>query len=187
MNVSGPTNPSERPADNSADEVILVDADDRPLGTMAKLEAHRLGLRHRAISVVVRDRHSRLLLQQRAAGKYHSAGLWTNTCCSHPRPGEATIDAASRRLSEEMGFTCPLTFLFSTHYRADVSNGLIEDEIVHVFRGRFDGTPDPDPREVANWCWKTPEEVARDMDERPDRYTVWFREYRRQFWPAMTE
>jgi isopentenyl-diphosphate delta-isomerase len=172
-------------SDNSADEVILVDEHDRPLGTMAKLEAHRRGLRHRAISVIVRDRDNRLLLQQRAAAKYHSGGLWTNTCCSHPRPGEATIEAARRRLGEEMGFTCELTFLFSTHYRADVSRGLIEDEIVHVFGGRFDGTPDPDPLEVGEWCWKEPAEVARDLDQNPEKYTVWFREYRHRFWPAM--
>jgi isopentenyl-diphosphate delta-isomerase len=174
-----------RRADNSADEVILVDEQDRPLGTMGKLEAHRRGLRHRAISVIVRDKHNRLLLQRRAAGKYHSGGLWTNTCCSHPRPGEETIDAASRRLEEEMGFACPLTLLFTTHYRADVSGGLIEDEIVHVFGGRFDGTPQPDPHEVSDWCWKAADEVARELDERPGLYTVWFREYRRRFWPAL--
>jgi isopentenyl-diphosphate delta-isomerase len=176
--------PSGR-SENSDDEVILVDADDRPLGTMTKLEAHRRGLRHRAISVVVRDRHNRLLMQQRAGGKYHSGGLWTNTCCSHPRPGEATIDAANRRLIEEMGFTCPLTPLFTAHYRAEVSRGLIEDEIVHVFGGTFDGVPDPDPAEVAAWCWKDADAVAREVDERPERYTVWFREYRRRFWDAM--
>ena len=174
-----------RRSENSADEVILVDQHDRPLGTMGKLEAHRRGLRHRAISVIVRDRTNRLLLQQRAAGKYHSGGLWTNTCCSHPRPGENTIDAAHRRLAEEMGFTCPLTLLFTTHYRAAVPGGLIEDEVVHVFGGRFDGIPDPDPHEVADWRWKAPEAVAREIDELPDIYTVWFREYRRRFWPAM--
>src|SRR5262245_57873556 len=182
-----PTLPDSRPhrSENSGDAVILVDGDDRPVGTMGKLEAHRRGLRHRAISVIVRDRENRLLLQQRAAGKYHSAGLWTNTCCSHPRPGEDTIDAARRRLAEEMGLNCPLTHLFTTHYRAAVSGDLIEDEVVHVYGGRFDGEPDPDPHEVSAWCWKTPDEVARDMDARPDAYTVWFREYRRRFWSAM--
>ena len=184
-NLREPSKSDSSRSENSADEVILVDEHDRPLGTMGKLEAHRRGLRHRAISVIVRDRHNRLLLQQRAAEKYHSGGLWTNTCCSHPRPGETTIEAARRRLDEEMGFTCELTFLFSTHYRADVSRGLIEDEIVHVFGGRFDGTPDPDPVEVADWCWKEPAELARDLDQNPDKYTVWFREYRRRFWPAM--
>ncbi len=133
-------------ADTSGDEVILVDANDAATGILGKLEAHRLGLRHRALSVVLRDGAGRLLLQQRAAGKYHSGGLWTNTCCSHPRPGEDIAEAAVRRLDEEMGIVCPLTFRFSTHYRAPVSNGLIEDEIVHVFVGRFDGAPHPDPR-----------------------------------------
>jgi len=187
MNRSKPTLPprTQRRTDNSTDEVILVDAHDRATGTIAKLEAHRQGLRHRALSVIVRDRNQRLLLQQRAPGKYHSGGLWTNTCCSHPRPGEETIDAAHRRLGEEMGFTCPLTLLFSTHYRAEVSNGLIEDEIVHVFGGRFDGVPNPDPLEVSAWCWKNAEEVAGDVDARPHLYTVWFREYRRRFWPAI--
>ena len=175
----------QRHSDNAADQVILVDAHDRPLGTMGKFAAHQQGVRHRALSVIVRDRHNRLLLQRRAAGKYHSGGLWTNTCCSHPRPGEETIDAAHRRLTEEMGIACPLTFLFSTHYRADVSNGLIEDELVHVFGGSFDGTPQPDPLEVSDWCWKAADEVAREVEQRPELYTVWFREYCRRFWPAI--
>jgi isopentenyl-diphosphate delta-isomerase len=172
-------------ADNSADHVILVDADDRELGTMGKLEAHRRGLRHRAISVIVRDGQNRLLMQQRASAKYHSGGLWTNTCCSHPRPDEDTPDAASRRLTEEMGFSCPISFLFVTHYRADVSNDLVEDEVVHVFGGRFDGAPNPDPSEVSDWRWMTPEETARDIEARPELYTVWFREYCRNFWREM--
>jgi isopentenyl-diphosphate Delta-isomerase len=169
-------------ADNSADHVILVDADDRQIGTMGKLEAHQRGLPHRAISVIVRDSQNRLLLQQRAAGKYHSGGLWTNTCCSHPRPGEATVDAARRRLLEEMGINCDLAFLFATHYRADVGNGLIENEIVHVFGGRFDGTPDPDPSEVSHWRWVTSDEMAQDIAARPEIYTAWFRIYCRDFW-----
>jgi isopentenyl-diphosphate delta-isomerase len=172
-------------ADNSADHVILVDADDRPLGTMGKLAAHQQGLRHRAISVIVRDADNRLMLQRRAHGKYHSGGLWTNTCCSHPRPGEDTLDAAQRRLAEEMGFTCPLSFLFVTHYRADVGNGLIEDEVVHVFGGRFDGTPRPDTSEVSEWRWVTPDEMACDIAARPELYTAWFRVYCRDFWREM--
>src|ERR1700751_3508150 len=128
-------------SENSADDVILVDAEDRPLGPIGKMEGNQPGLRPRAISVIVRDRHNRLLLQRRALEKYHSGGLWTNTCCSHPRPGEDTQDAAARRLEQEMGFTCALTHLFTTHYRAEVPGGLIEDEVVHVFGGRHDGTP----------------------------------------------
>jgi isopentenyl-diphosphate delta-isomerase len=172
-------------ADNSADHVILVDADDRQVGTMGKLEAHQRGLRHRAISVIVRDAGNRLMLQRRAHGKYHSGGLWTNTCCSHPRPGEDTLDAAQRRLAEEMGFKCPLSFLFATHYRAQVSNDLIEDEVVHVFGGRFDGTPNPDPSEVSEWRWVTPDEMVRDIEARPELYTVWFRTYCRNHWREM--
>jgi isopentenyl-diphosphate delta-isomerase len=135
--------------------------------------------------VIVGDGNGRFLLHRRAAGKYHSAGLWTNTCCSHPRPGEATSDAAARRLNEEMGLTCPLHFLFTTHYRAPVSHGLIEDEIVHVFGGRFDGAPQPDPAEVSEWCWKPPSELAREMAERPESYTVWFQKFCRDFWTEL--
>lgn len=168
--------------DNSSDDVIIVDCNDVPIGTAPKLEAHRNGLRHRAISVVIGDRRGRILLHRRAAGKYHSGGLWTNTCCSHPRPGERTSDAAVRRLVEEMGICCPLALMFSMNYRADVSNGLIEDEIVHVFGGRFNGTPVPDPLEVSDWCWKPFGEVAQDVDARPDSYTVWFRKILNEFW-----
>jgi isopentenyl-diphosphate delta-isomerase len=169
-------------SDNSSDDVIIVDANDSPIGTAPKLEAHRNGLRHRAISVVIGDNHGRILLHRRAAGKYHSGGLWTNACCSHPRPGEAASDAAVRRLAEEMGIRCPLVFLFAMHYRAEVSNDLIEDEIVHVFGGLFNGTPTPDPLEVSDWCWKPLGEVERDVDTRPDVYTVWFRKIRNEFW-----
>ena len=174
---------SSRPRiDNSSDHVIVVDANDIAIGTAPKLDAHRTGLRHRALSIIVGDRHGRILLHRRAAGKYHSGGLWTNTCCSHPRPGEQASDAAARRLVEEMGISCPLTFMFSMNYRAEVSNDLIEDEIVHVFGGRFDGTPVPDPLEVSDWCWKPIDEVEQDVDVRPDIYTVWFRKIRNEFW-----
>jgi len=168
--------------DNGSDDVIIVDANDSPIGTAPKLEAHRNGLRHRAISVVIGDDHGRILLHRRAAGKYHSGGLWTNTCCSHPRPGEPASDAAVRRLLEEMGISCPLAFMFSMNYRAEVSNGLIEDEIVHVFGGLFNGTPTPDPIEVSDWCWKPFGDVERDVSAQPDVYTVWFRKIRNEFW-----
>ena len=174
-------------ADNSSDEVIIVDPNDLAIGTAPKLDAHRSGLRHRALSVVIADKHGRLLLHQRAAGKYHSGGLWTNTCCSHPRPGEDVRDAAVRRLEEEMGIACPLSFMFSMHYRADVSNGLIEDEITHVFGGHFDGTPTPNPDEVLAWRWMTFADVARDVDERPALYTAWFRKIRHEFWSRVVE
>lgn len=168
--------------DNGSDHVIVVDANDVQIGAVPKIDAHRNGLRHRAISVVIGDQHRRVLLHRRAAAKYHSGGLWTNTCCSHPRPGEDASDAAARRLFEEMGIICPLSFLFRMNYRAEVSNGLIEDEIVHVFGGRFDGEPTPDPLEVSDWCWKSFDEVERDVNLRPDIYTVWFRKLRSEFW-----
>jgi isopentenyl-diphosphate delta-isomerase len=168
-------------SDTSLDDVILVDDGDRAIGTAAKLPAHREGLLHRAISVIVRDHEGRLLLQKRAAGKYHSAGLWTNTCCSHPRPGEPTADAAARRLSEEMGVDCALIYLFPMRYRADVSEELVENEITHIFGGVFNGMPDPDPAEASEWRWMSLDEIARDMENRPDAYTIWFRKMCRDF------
>jgi isopentenyl-diphosphate delta-isomerase len=172
-------------ADPALGRVILVDARDRAIGTAPKLAAHRRGLRHRAISVLVRDRSGRLLLQQRAAGKYHSAGLWSNACCSHPRPGEDSADAAARRLPEEMGIAAALTPLFSTHYRAHVPGRLIEDEIVHVYGGRFDGAPEPDAAEAADWCWVTLAEIARAIEQRPQAFTIWFRKFLRDHGPEI--
>ena len=181
--IGSPGAANSRPrVDNSSDHVIIVDANDSQVGTASKLEAHRNGLRHRAISVIIGDRDGRILLHRRALEKYHSGGLWTNTCCSHPRPGEQASDAAARRLVEEMGISCPLTFLFSMPYRAEVSNGLIEDEITHVFIGRFDGAPVPDPLEVSEWCWMPFGEVEQDVDARPDSYTIWFRKLCNEFW-----
>jgi isopentenyl-diphosphate delta-isomerase len=167
---------------NDIESVILVDADDRPIGTMEKLDAHRRGLRHRAFSVFVCDDVGRFLLQQRALNKYHSGGLWTNTCCSHPRPNEPVEAAARRRIGEEMGFSCELTHLFLTGYNAPVSCGLIENEVVHIFGGRFDGIPRPDPNEVMAWKWCDPEEIARSIQTHPELYTVWFGIYWRRFW-----
>ena len=171
--------------DNSSDHVVVVDANDIPIGTVPKLDAHRYGLRHRAISVVIGDQNGRILLHQRAAGKYHSGGLWTNTCCSHPRPAERASDAAARRLTEEMGISCPLFFMFAMNYRAEVSNGLVEDEIVHVFGGRFDGAPIPDPLEISDWCWKPFGEIERHVHARPDLYTVWFLKLCNEFWSGI--
>jgi isopentenyl-diphosphate Delta-isomerase len=169
-------------ADTSRDEVILVDEQDRAIGSAPKLPAHQRGLRHRAISVIIRDRRRRILLQQRAEAKYHSAGLWTNTCCSHPRPGEDAHAAATRRLSEEMGIVCALRPLFVSEYRAVVSNALIEHEIVHVFAGSFDGSPQPNPDEASDWRWIAPSALARDIGDHPERYTVWFRKFIDEHW-----
>jgi isopentenyl-diphosphate delta-isomerase len=161
------------------DTILLVDDADAPLGTAAKLDAHRRGLKHRAVSALVRDSRGRMLLQQRAAGKYHSAGLWTNACCSHPRPDEGNDKAVSRRLMEEMGVDCDLEALFVAHYRATVSNDLIENELVHVFGGTFDGTVSPDPDEVSDWKWVPFAELLADLAEHPERYSIWFRHYLR--------
>lgn len=158
----------------ATENVILVDHRDTPLGIREKQDAHVEGVLHRAFSVFVLDSEGRMLLQQRALSKYHSGGLWSNTCCSHPRPGESTAAAAQRRLFEEMGFHCPLETAFSFVYRADVGGGLIEHEYDHVFIGRFDGDPAPDPAEVADWRWVEREDLLGEVQERQDRFTYWF-------------
>lgn len=156
------------------DEVILVDTDDRPLGAASKTAAHASGQLHRAFSVIVYNSDGRILLQQRARSKYHSGGLWSNTCCSHPRPGEDTEAAAHRRLVEEMGFDCRLDPVHAFVYRAEFDNGLVEHEYDHVFIGRSDTEPRHDPDEVDAWRWIHPAELAREAANRPDRFTAWF-------------
>lgn len=165
--------------------VVLVDSADTQVGVLDKMEAHRFGALHRAFSVSVSDAEGRLLLQKRALGKYHSGGLWTNTCCGHPRPGEGILAAARRRLMEEMGFDCTLKPLFRTSYRARVSNGLVENELVHVFGGRFGATPRPDPAEVEDWRWESVPVIAADVTRHPERYSVWFRRYITEFRDAL--
>ena len=159
---------------HTEDLVVLVDEDDRELGTETKMNAHVAGTLHRAISVFVFNRAGEMLLQQRAASKYHSAGLWSNTCCSHPRPGEPPESAAHRRLGEEMGFDCPLQRAFTFIYRRVLDNGLIEHEYDHVFVGRFDGVPAPAPDEVADWEWVGVDEVVAGVSADPQRYSPWF-------------
>jgi isopentenyl-diphosphate delta-isomerase len=155
------------------ERVILVSPDDEPVGTAEKLAAHRSGALHRAFSVFVLDEGGRILMQRRADGKYHAGGLWSNTCCGHPRPGEETETAAERRLREEMGFSCELTDLFSFTYRVDMGNGLWEHEIDHVLTGRHEGAPAPDPAEVAEWRWLLPDALEREIAREPDRFTPW--------------
>ncbi len=168
------------------EQVVLVDEQDRPLGVMEKLAAHREGRLHRALSVVLRSPDGHLLMQRRAAGKYHSGGVWTNTCCSHPRPGEAVAEAAVRRLREEMGISAPgLSKLFETIYRAPVGHGLVEHEYVHVFGGVWDGSCAPDPEEVDDAAWMDAAGLRSDMAARPERYSVWFRQYAEAFWDRM--
>lgn len=164
------------------EQVILVDVDDREIGTAPKLAAHREGRLHRALSVVLADRQGRLLLQKRHVRKYHSGGLWTNTCCSHPRPGEAVADAAVRRLGEEMGIDCRLSPMFRVHYRAELDNEMIEHEVVHVFGGIFDGPVRPDPQEADGFDWVEPDTLLSDLDATPGRYSVWFRRYCLEHW-----
>lgn len=157
------------------ERVILVDAADRPIGTAGKLAAHRAGRLHRAISVFVLNDGDELLLQRRAEGKYHSGGLWSNACCSHPRPGERTEDAARRRLMEELGFSCPIEHAFGMVYRADVGGGLVEHEYDHIFLGRWNGSPRPDPTEVADWKWVPLAALLDEVLRHPGRFTYWFR------------
>jgi isopentenyl-diphosphate Delta-isomerase len=156
------------------EEVILVNAADVPVGVREKGDAHVAGVLHRAFSVFVFDDDGRMLLQRRARSKYHSGGLWSNTCCSHPRPGETTAAAARRRLMEEMGFHCPLDAAFSFIYRADVGGGLIEHEYDHVLLGRFNGKPVPNTGEVEAWRWTDLDDLARELRERPAHFTYWF-------------
>lgn len=166
------------------ESVVLVDAQGRDIGLAPKLQAHIDGLRHRAISVLIVNARGELLLQQRAGGKYHSGGLWTNACCSHPRFDEPPRDAAARRLQDEMGFSVDLTPLFIIEYRAQVG-ALIEDEYVHVFGGRYDGAVTPDPEEVGDFRWIAVDDLARDMEQRPHAYTPWFVRYMEQRRPEI--
>ncbi|MEI6748606.1 MAG: isopentenyl-diphosphate Delta-isomerase [Bacteroidales bacterium] len=157
------------------EKVILVDEADNVVGEMEKMEAHRKGVLHRAFSVFVLDSTNRLLLQRRALGKYHSPGLWTNTCCSHPRAGESVLQAAHRRLYEEMGFDCPLDSVFSFIYRAKFDNGLTEHELDHVLIGFSDEIPQLNFEEVHEYKSMSLTEVAADIRANPEEYTVWFR------------
>jgi isopentenyl-diphosphate Delta-isomerase len=164
---------------DNKDSVILVDAADNAIGTAEKLDAHRRGLQHRAISVFIRNHDGEILLQRRAEGKYHSSGLWANACCSHPLPDEDALHAARRRLREEVGIDCALVPLFKTHYRASVSDGLTEDEVVHVFGGRYDGPVNPDPAEVSECKWVALAQIKDDIAANESAYAVWFRYYMR--------
>jgi isopentenyl-diphosphate delta-isomerase len=159
----------------SATEVVLVNEQDEPVGTMEKMEAHRQPHLHRAFSVFLFDSNNRILLQQRAFSKYHSPGLWTNTCCSHPFPGEEVSDAASRRLIEEMGISTPLQKAFHFTYQAEFDNGLFEHEFDHVFVGHFEGEMVPNPEEVAACCYKSIDEIKADLDTSAHKYTPWFK------------
>lgn len=159
----------------SMENVILVDKNDQSLGLMEKMEAHVKGELHRAFSVFIFNNDGEMMLQQRALTKYHSPGLWTNTCCSHPRDGEKTKDAAHRRMVEEMGFDCEIEEVFTFIYKSDVGQGLIEHEFDHVFIGRYNDKPQINPEEVNDWKFISIDDLRIDIEKSPDRYTVWFR------------
>jgi isopentenyl-diphosphate delta-isomerase len=159
----------------AAEHVTLVDRDDRPLGAMEKLQAHAEGRLHRAFSVFVFDQAGRLLLQRRSAAKYHSPGLWSNTCCGHPRPGEPVEAAASRRLFEEMGFRVPLRPLFRFVYRAEIGPTMVEHEVDHVLVGSFQHDPIPEPAEVQEWRWTRFDLLRQEVLREPERFTAWLR------------
>ena len=156
------------------EEVVLVNEKDEAVGTMEKMAAHEQAVLHRAFSVFVFNKNGDLLMQQRAFSKYHSGGLWTNTCCSHPRPGEHVADAANRRLQEEMGFTTSLTKAFYFTYKAAFDNGLTEHEFDHVFTGIYEGPIHFNPNEVASYAFMTEKELEEQIQEMPARFTAWF-------------
>ncbi|WP_461452659.1 isopentenyl-diphosphate Delta-isomerase [Mucilaginibacter sp.] len=157
------------------ESVMIVNAGGQTIGTMDKMEAHESGTLHRAFSVFIFNSKGQLLLQQRAIDKYHSGGLWTNTCCSHPRADETTVGAAHRRLHEEMGIDCELTELFQFTYRHEFENGLIEHEYDHVFMGTSDELPMANPEEVANFKYIDIDLLIYELVNQPDQYTAWFK------------
>jgi isopentenyl-diphosphate delta-isomerase len=156
------------------EKVILVDKQDNPIGLMPKMEAHEKGVLHRAFSVFILNTAGDLMLQQRALHKYHSPGLWTNTCCSHQRDGESNIAAGQRRLYEEMGFVTPLREVTSFIYKAPFDNGLTEHELDHIMIGQYNDEPIINPDEVADWKWMPIDAVRDDINQHPQNYTVWF-------------
>jgi len=157
------------------EDIILVDENDLETGFIEKMEAHRKGLLHRAFSIFIYNDKGEWLLHQRADNKYHSPGLWTNTCCGHPRKGENTGEAALRRLNEEMGFNCPIRKIFDFTYFTDFGNGLFEHELDYVYAGNWNGNPKPNTNEAQKWKWENPKNVIRDIEENPENYTYWFR------------
>ena len=157
------------------EEVILVNEQDEPLGVMEKMEAHKKALLHRAFSVFIFNGKGEMLLQKRAEHKYHSAGLWTNACCSHPKPEEDIQNAASRRLNEELGFVTPLEKIFEFTYKSVFENGLTEFEFDHVFVGVYNNDIIPNKNEVSDYCFKPMDEITSSLESHPTKYSAWFR------------
>lgn len=154
--------------------VILVSEQDVAVGEMEKMEAHRKGILHRAFSVFIFNSKGEMLLQRRALHKYHSGGLWSNACCSHPYPGERVENAALRRLNEELGFQAPVNKIFEFTYRAVFDNGLTEHEYDHVFTGEYNGRLNINPEEVSDYCFKDIEDIRASIQSHPEKFTKWF-------------
>ena len=173
LTILGNTDAVTEPVEH--EEVVLVDELDRVVGSEKKIAAHQQGALHRAFSVFILNSSHDLLIQRRTSTKYHSRGLWSNTCCGHPRPNELLEEASQRRLREEMGFAVKLTRLFDFIYRIELEDGLVEHEYDHVMIGHFDGVPTPDHNEVSEWRWINLETLRIDLEERPENYTYWFR------------
>jgi isopentenyl-diphosphate Delta-isomerase len=159
--------------------LILVDEGNRAVGTAGKTAVHRAGLLHRAFSIFIIDERGRMVLQQRSRQKYHSAGLWANSCCGHPRPGERTLAAARRRLNEELGISSPLSFGFFSRYQSALDKGMQENELVYVFFGPLTAPPRPDPAEVSKIEFADPVELKRRIARKPNSFTYWLRHYMR--------
>lgn len=155
--------------------VILVDQNDVPRGIMEKMEAHQKGELHRAFSIFIFNSKNELLLQKRTLNKYHSGGLWTNTCCSHPLPGEDLKESAHKRLQEEMGFDCTLNNVFHFIYRSELDNRLTEHELDHVFIGHYNNAPDINTEEAMEWKYMSIDEIKQGLKLNPEQYTVWFK------------
>ncbi|MES1216594.1 MAG: isopentenyl-diphosphate Delta-isomerase [Bacteroidota bacterium] len=159
---------------NNNQQVILVNEKDEVTGRMEKMEAHTKGLLHRAFSVFIFNRKGEMLLQRRALNKYHSGGLWTNACCSHPYPGEDVHDAAVRRLKEELGFQTPVQKAVEFIYHSEFTNGLAEHEFDHVFTGEYNGVIHANPEEVCDFCFKDIDDVRQSLKIHPEKFTTWF-------------
>lgn len=161
--------------DTLREDVILVDEKDQQIGTMEKLEAHEKGVLHRAFSIFLFNKKGEMLLQKRAMEKYHTPGLWTNTCCSHPRTNETIDEALQRKLKQEMGITCEVQKAFQFLYKSELESGLIEHELDHVYYGYFDESPNPNPEEVSDWKYSSITDIREEFKNHPEQYTPWFK------------
>ncbi len=166
---------------NLEDILILVNDSDQQVGTMGKEEAHFKGVKHRAFSIFLFNKRQELLIQQRSFSKYHTPGLWANTCCSHPLDGEETLNAAHRRLPFEMGIEAPLIHVYQMAYEAHFDNGVTENEYDHVFLGGYEGDPLINPDEVNDYKWINLDDLKKDMQDNPEKYTFWFKKIIKEF------